>query len=123
MIWLRTSGVHNPRAIKSLSRYLLTTANSPARTRLVNMLLVKGSKLSLLPRIWAVDAVGIGARRSELRQPCSARSRLSWAQSHLLLGVTFHRSGCNKPWDVGEPSYVSYVPCSLASWMEASIAP
>merc|ERR1719197_1152462 len=107
MIWFLISGVQRPLAMRSLSRYLLTTANSPAKTRLVNMLDVNGSKDSLLPRIWAVDAVGIGASNNELRQPCSARSLRSWAQSHREEGVTFHRSGWSSPWEVGDPSYVS----------------
>merc|ERR1711887_343919 len=88
MIWFLISGVHKPRAIKLFSRYLFTTANSPARTRLVNMFDVKGSNDSLLPRIWAVDAVGIGASSSEFRHPCSAKSLRNLAQSHLEEGVT-----------------------------------
>ena len=74
-----------------------------------------GSKDSVFPRIWAVDAVGIGANNREFLQPCSARSFLSWAQSHLEDGVTFQRSGWSKPWEVGLPSYVSYVPSSFAN--------
>ena len=89
--------------------YLLTTAKVGNQlSQRVNMFDVNGSKDSLLPKIWAVEAVGIGARSNEFRQPCSARSFLNWAQSHLLLGVTFHRSGWSKPWEVGDPSYVSY---------------
>merc|ERR1719263_458977 len=104
MIWFLISGVHNPRAMRSLSKYLLTTANSPARTRLVNMFDVNGSKDSLFPKIWAVEAVGIGARSNEFLHPCSARSLRNLAQSHLEEGVTFQRSGWSNPWDVGEPS-------------------
>lgn len=40
--------------------------NSPESTRLEYMLEVKGSKHSLLPKICAVDAVGIGAVSREL---------------------------------------------------------
>ena len=43
--------------------------NSPASTLLLYIFEVKGSVLSLLPIICAVDAVGIGAIRSELRTP------------------------------------------------------
>ena len=66
---------------------------------------VNGSIDSLLPRIWAVDAVGIGARRSELRRPCAAILALSAAQSHRALGATPHRSYCSSPREAGEPSY------------------
>merc|ERR1719174_1834367 len=107
MIWLRISGVQRPRAMRSLRRYLFTTANSPARTRRVYMLDVKGSKDSLLPRIWAVEAVGMGARRREFRQPCSARSARSVDQSQRSDGWTPQRSGCSLPSDVGEPAYVA----------------
>ena len=43
--------------------------NSPASTLLLYMLEVNGSVLSLLPMIWAVEAVGIGAISRELRTP------------------------------------------------------
>ena len=43
--------------------------NSPASTLLLYIFDVKGSVLSLLPMIWAVEAVGIGAISSELRTP------------------------------------------------------
>ena len=43
--------------------------NSPASTLLLYMLEVNGSVLSLLPIIWAVEAVGIGAMSRELRTP------------------------------------------------------
>ena len=48
---------------------MLTIVNSPASTLLLYIFEVKGSVLSLLPIICAVDAVGIGAIRSELRTP------------------------------------------------------
>ena len=48
---------------------LFTMVNSPARTLLLYIFEVKGSVLSLLPIIWAVDAVGMGAIRRELRTP------------------------------------------------------
>jgi hypothetical protein len=48
---------------------LLTMVNSPASTLLLYMLDVNGSVLSLLPMIWAVEAVGIGAISRELRTP------------------------------------------------------
>ena len=46
---LLTSGVHIPPSTKSLSRYLFTMVNSPAKTRRLYMLEVKGSVDSLLP--------------------------------------------------------------------------
>ena len=66
-----------------------------------------GSKHSLLPRICAVDAVGIGASSSELRSPCSAIFALSAAQSQRPVGVTPHMSYCRMPFDAGEPGYDS----------------
>ena len=50
---------------------LLTIVNSPASTLLLYIFEVKGSVLSLLPIICAVDAVGIGAISSELRTPAN----------------------------------------------------
>jgi len=49
---------------------------------------VYGSKHSLLPRIWAVDAVGIGASSSELRTPCSLIRARSAFQSQRADGST-----------------------------------
>jgi len=43
--------------------------NSPASTLLVYKLEVKGSKLSQLPKIYDVEAVGIGAIRREFLIP------------------------------------------------------
>ena len=82
MIWLRISSVHRPRAIRSRSRCWLTTANSPASTRREYRLDVYGSKHSLLPRICAVDAVGIGASSSELRSAVLRDLGAQAAQSH-----------------------------------------
>jgi len=64
---------------------------------------VYGSKHSLLPRICAVEAVGIGASSSELRTPCCAMRALTSAQSHLFDGVTPHMSNCSTPLLTGEP--------------------
>ena len=50
------------------------------------MLEVYGSKHSLLPRIWEVEAVGIGASSSELRTPCCAILLRRASQSHLEEG-------------------------------------
>lgn len=80
--------------------------------------LVKGSTLSLLPRICAVEAVGIGATSSEFRRPCSAILAFRPAQSCLSEGVTPQRSNWRRPSEAGEPSYVSYVPSSLASYTQ-----
>jgi len=43
--------------------------NSPAKTLLVNKLAVYGSKLSQFPKIYDVEAVGMGAISKELRIP------------------------------------------------------
>lgn len=48
--------------------------NSPARTLLVYRFEVYGSKLSLFPRIYEVEAVGIGATSNEFLAPCSMTS-------------------------------------------------
>lgn len=50
---------------------------------------------SLLPRIWAVDAVGMGANSNELRTPYLAIFSFRAAQSHRSVGVTPHISYCN----------------------------
>ena len=70
------------------SRYLFTTANSPLSTRRVYRFDVYGSKDSLLPRICAVDAVGMGASSSELRTPCSA---ISARRPVLAAAVCYNR--------------------------------
>jgi hypothetical protein len=71
------------------------------------MLDVYGSKHSLLPRICAVEAVGIGATSSELRTPCCAICARSPAQSWRADGVTPHMSNWRTPLETGEPSYDS----------------
>ena len=82
--------------------------NSPARTRLVKTFDVHGSKLSLLPRIYDVEAVGIGARSKELRAPYFMTSLRSPSQSYLVeQGLTFQRSNWNYPFDKGDPGKVS----------------
>jgi len=98
------------------------TVNSPANTLLLYMFEVKGSVDSLLPIIWAVDAVGIGANNNELRTPYWDIFWRSVTQSHRLLGVTPHMSNCNTPWDIGEPSYELYGPDIWASSHDASTA-
>lgn len=57
------------------------------------MLDVYGSKHSLLPRIWLVEAVGIGATRREFLTPFLEIMSLNIGQSHRSDGVTFHMSG------------------------------
>ena len=83
--------VHIPISINSFIRYLLITINSPAKVRLVYILLVNGSKHSLLDNIWLVDAVGIGATHRELRTPFLIIFTRSLSQSYIL-GVIFHIS-------------------------------
>jgi hypothetical protein len=69
---------------------------------------VYGSKHSLLPRICDVDAVGIGANKSELRTPWTAIFARSAAQSQRSVGVTFHMSNCSTPLLTGEPPFNLY---------------
>ena len=82
------------------------------------MLLVIGSKHSLLPRICDVLAVGIGASSSELRMPQRAMSAFSVAQSQRPLSVlsaTSHMSYCSRPSEAGEPTNVVYAPRHFVS--------
>ena len=58
------------------------------------MLLVYASIDSLFPRICAVEAVGMGASRSEFLTPCCATRAFSADQSHREDGVTPHMSYC-----------------------------
>jgi hypothetical protein len=59
---------------------------------------VYGSKHSLFPRIWLVEAVGIGAKRSEFLTPFLDIISLKASQSHNRFeGVTPHMSGCRIP--------------------------
>ena len=83
------------------------------------MLLVYGSKHSLLPRIWAVDAVGMGAMSNELRMPCSLISSFKMSHSQRSDGFTPQRSNWSLPSLAGEPSNVSYAPSSLAMSLDA----
>ena len=88
-------------------RYLLMIMNSPASVRRVYKLLVNGSKHSLYPRIWLVDAVGIGAMSSELRRPFEARvlrAAQSKVPSSSVIGFTAHISGCRTPLLAGDPA-------------------
>jgi hypothetical protein len=69
IIYLIISSVHKSYFIKSSTKYLLTQINSPDNTLLIYKFDVNGSKFSLLPYIWDVDAVGINAINKELRIP------------------------------------------------------
>ena len=74
--------------------------NSPASVRRVYILLVIGSKHSLLPKICDVLAVGIGATRRELRTPYFTTCLRNLFQSYKACdgtyksesGTTFHKS-------------------------------
>ena len=59
---------------------------------------VYGSKHSLLPRIWLVEAVGIGATRREFLIPTLEIVSLRAGQFHLFDGTTFHMSGWRMPY-------------------------
>lgn len=54
--------------------------------------LVYGSKHSLNPRIWLVEAVGIGERRREFLRPVLEILSFNEAQSHRDVGVIPQRS-------------------------------
>ena len=96
---------HNPNSISSFIKYLLTTTNSPANVRRLYKLLVNGSKHSLNPKICEVDAVGIGASKSEFRIPCSMIDCFKACQSYRPgVGSTPHISNCSIPFDAGESS-------------------
>ena len=56
--------------------------NVPANVVREYKLDVMGSNASVFPKIWAVDAVGIGATNKELRMPCCARF-LKESQSYI----------------------------------------
>ena len=65
---------------------------------------VYGSKHSLLPKIWEVDAVGIGANNNEFLTPCFLTFCFSFVQSHLPeSGVIPHMSNWKIDFDTGEP--------------------
>lgn len=68
---------------------------------------VYGSKHSLFPRIWLVEAVGIGANNSEFITPFLAIMSLRAAQSHRPEGVTPHMSGWRTPYNWTDNSAVS----------------
>lgn len=111
-----------PKLIRSRRSQGHTTWKSPDSTRRAYSMDVYGSKHSFHPRICEVEAVGIGATRRELRTPCS----LIWArrvvQSQRSVGTRPQRSNWSLPCDMGEPSYVSYLPRSRAISHDASRA-
>src|SRR5688572_18131525 len=98
---------HNPSSTKSFNKYLFTTGNSPLNTRRIYMLEVNGSKHSLLPKICAVEAVGIGAINNELRTPYFITSSLKISHSQREVGFTSHKSNWNNPLLNGDPGKVS----------------
>jgi hypothetical protein len=54
---------------------------------------VYGSKLSLFPRIYEVEAVGMGASNNEFLAPCLITSSLNFSQSYLPeVGFLSHKS-------------------------------
>ena len=89
-------------------------ANSPASTRRVYMFEVYGSKHSLLPRICDVDAVGMGATRSEFRTPLAAifertpRSSAKMSQPAILRHKTAIPLGRLRSYVVG-----ALLPCQV----------
>merc|ERR1711972_426948 len=123
MSFMRKSSVHKPREMRSRTKGRFTCTNSPESVRLTYKFCVYGSKLSLLPRIWAVLAVGIGATRSEFRRPCCAIFVFKAVQSQRpLFGVRPHKSNCSWPLLAGEPAKVSYGPSRSDNSHDASHA-
>merc|ERR1740121_850991 len=109
--------------MRSRNKCRFTWTNSPESTRRTYKFCVYGSNDSLLPRICAVLAVGIGATNREFRKPCFAIFAFRAVQSHRpLFGVVPQRSNCNLPLLAGEPPYVSYVPSRSAKSQDASQA-
>ena len=98
---------HIPSFTKSLNKCLFTIINSPESTLLVYILEVYGSKHSLFPRIWAVEAVGIGAKRREFLTPCSITSFFKTSHSQRSEGLTPHISNWKIPSEIGDPFQVS----------------
>lgn len=80
---------------------------SPESTFLVYKFDVYGSKDSLLPKIYDVDAVGIGATNKEFLIPYYITSFLSESQSNLPEGLWFHISNYSIPLEIGDPGNVS----------------
>lgn len=115
MISLRIRSVHKFSLIKSRTRNLLTTGNSPLSTRRTYKFDVNGSKHSLLPKICDVEAVGIGASKSELRMPCFCIRAFSFCQSQRpLFGSSPHMSNCKIPYEAGLPTKFLYGPSTIA---------
>ena len=79
----------------------------PERTPLVYIFDVCASQEASLPKILAVDAVGMIQPVNEFLTPFSTTSCLSFSQSHLLVGLTPHKSNWNLPSDKGEPLNVA----------------
>ena len=73
--------------MRSLTKCLFMQTNSPAKTLLVNKLAVYGSKLSLFPKIYDVEAVGIGAVNREFLKPYFLISSLRPSQSYPFTGL------------------------------------
>ena len=112
------AGVQRPKSTRSFNKYLFTMGNSPESTRRMYMFEVNGSKHSLFPKIWAVEAVGMGAIKRELRMPYFRISSRNTSHSQRPEGFTFHMSNWKIPLDMGEPSYELYGPSSLAMSLE-----
>src|ERR1051325_6846218 len=110
---------HKPSATRSFNKCLFTITNSPLNTLREYILLVYGSKHSLLPRICDVEAVGMGASNSELRTPYFFTSSFNTSHSQRLLGVTPHISNWKIPSETGEPMKLSYGPSMMERSFDA----
>ena len=89
---------------------------SPDSTRRVYKFEVRGSNDSVLPMIWAVDAVGIGAVSNEFRAPYCTKSWRSEDQGYLSSVVVCPQSSiCVRPCEKGEPLNEAYAPYFLAN--------
>merc|ERR1719397_535954 len=76
---------HMPRSMRVVSKCRATHTNSPANVRRTYIFDVYGSKHSLLPKIWEVDAVGIGATNKLFLTPYFLISFLKPFQSQFSL--------------------------------------
>lgn len=83
---------------------------------------MNASNVSLFPRIYDVDAVGIGATNKEFLIPYFFMSSFKEFQSYIL-AYLFQRSNYKSPSLAGDPLKVSYGPCSLANSIDFTQEP
>lgn len=92
--------------------------NSPLNTLLLYKLDVNASNVSLFPKIYADDAVGIGDTNNEFLIPYFTMSFFKEFQSYNLASIP-HKSNYNLPSLAGDPLKVLYGPSFLANSIDA----